>query len=128
MSRIGTGAGLRTVVTPARRAVSNASATQSSGTSREPTTTCAQPTSSRRARTPSTVSRRLAPGATPIWFLPSASTKISAVPVVASAVDARPATPTPSRSSASRTPAPAASDPTQPMRRTVAPSRRAATA
>ena len=84
--------------------------------------------SSSWARAISTVRRWFAPGATPIWFRPSASTAMSAVPVAASPTDMSPSTPMPCAASRSRMAAPELSSPTQPIIRTSAPSRRAATA
>jgi hypothetical protein len=124
----GTGAGLRIVVTWQRRASSSAHRTVSSGVSSWHITTSAHAKSPRRLATVSTSSHRFAPGATAIWLRPAASTTISAVPVAAAPVDASPATSRPSPASAARMPRPGASSPRHAMRRTSAPSRRAARA
>jgi len=119
---------LRIVIIPRRLPSSSAHFTVGSGVSSWHTRTSAHSKSAARRATSSTSSRRFAPGATAIWLRPSASTTISAVPVAASAVDATPVTSTPSAARAWRISRPTVSSPTQAIKRTSAPSRRAARA
>ena len=122
------GAGLSTLTASCRRACSRAQRTTGTGVSSWQTTTSAQAMLSAKGAAISTVSWWLAPGATAIWFCPSASTKMSAVPVAARAVSTRPSIPMPASLRAARMRRPSVSAPTQPIILTSPPSRRAAMA